>query len=668
MNLATPRMGFGRIVSGEELCDRLRAMPLLPLLRDLFLLIDVADHAVVGSSLMPGRQLALAYQFMEGDDLLLFEQLNKKWGVRGPMATSSSSLMTLALERIAVYDDTQEFGSLDLEGSRPDGTPVPGLTDLILHTNQRVDDANPMNPVTGQMQVLKYVENLTVIATHVAPPSPEQQALPASALPTRAAQVAELVRRVSELVLERLQKIPPWEEMDADPYVLAVTRLRWELFGQRAAPRYWYEAAYGIYFEHLVAYPEYAAASERFEATTGMSLYDYWIDGVSLGLHLDAIWDGLYLETVKVLFKGETDLPLEQYAAACCAMYRTWIRSRRPIVFDANGAGDDEAQKRSRTYLSVVGRPLEVAAEHAKADLRSDSAWAFTAFYAYPLVELSPGEGLLSRSRYLQERATPEGLFWPLIEFGEIDREQLSELYGLALERYGHSLLDRTRLHDEALWSQDDLAAQWPPKEGEKICDSVLYSKPLGLSLALEFKQNFFTKSLRATGDSTTAAKDLRDLIQRKIVRGLNDQICQTIERMRLADDVHRGPILPVLVTGSSFRPFPELYQLISDAMPDAARLDAASAASTLFPRGFVVIDIFALVAFAVRARQAQRSLIELLVEWQASDSPDLSPMRWLASKDGPGFAMHEGEPWYEAAMDGRDPQMLPMFARPSFD
>jgi hypothetical protein len=642
-------MGFGAVLSAREIRAQLCELPLLPILRDVFLLVEIADHAAVGSDERPQRQQALAALLFRDDDLNLFEGLTKMFGAAAPLAASAASLLTLALQRLAVFDASdQDLGELDADWGQ-----VGLLSDLILNVNQWIDDQNPQDANAGKQQLERYLEAMSAAHREMKRTAMSgNQRLTALGRRGPLFAIATSLHQLNKRVAERRRKMPPTRGRWEDPWVIAIERLRWDLFVQRAAPRYWYETAYGVFVERLVHEADCADALVRFEQGTGIDLIQYWKNGVLVGTTGDATWDLLAHADTEAVRSGTSGLPPDFARDPIGTWYRIygyWLKDRNGVVFDTSEGGPPW---RTQGYFDLVSRDLEDVVSAAKIDVANESPWAFTAFYARPIIRIGPTLGLISRMRFLEERAAPEGLFWPLIEEGGITHKNLSEAYGGALEQFGANVLEATRRPDETIWSQAALEARWPAKN-EKVCDTFLWSSRLQLGAAFEFKQNFFTKKVRATGRSADAVDEMKKFIDKKVVEGLAFQISETLARIRLSSSDYAGPILPILVTGSSFRSSPELYDLVTAAMPNEA-LSGLSLASDILPRGYIIMDVFDLVAIAASAQHDERALLEILIMWQKSPLSDLSVMAWSATPDGPAFPWRgEAETWYHAASDG---------------
>jgi hypothetical protein len=645
-------MGFGEVLTDGRVRHQLGKIPLVPLLRDMFVLADMADHAATASIERPLRQKAFAHYVLRTEEAELFEELTNILGHRGPMASSAASLLTVALERLAVWNPKrQQLGDVN-----DPLVPTTLLTDLILHINQRLDDTNPGYIAAGQGQMIEFLGGMAQFGDRLTGPERKtvlDEAADAADLDRESiALVRQWLRAFRTRIDERAGLLAPTPDPWTDPWVVAIERLRSDLFAHRAAPRHWYEATHEIYFERLLRDPECAPAFGRFESNAGMTLQRAYQDGASFGLHADSSWDLLYEVITKNQFDGRMDLEGDELALAWAMAYRyRYAMDRGALLFDATAPGPDW---QNQAFFDLVSRDLSDVVAGARIDLDSKSIYSFTTFYAKPIVRLTPTLGLVSHLRFLEEIAAPEGLFWPMIEHGRIRHATLSIRCGVALEQFGAARLKTVRRPEEELWSQDEIDAQWPRRD-DRVCDSILYSPTLQLGAAFEFKQNFFSRSLRATAATVDVVDDMKKLVHHKFVKGLG-QIAATIERIRNADTKDRGPILPIIVTGSSFRASPEIYDIVTGELAEVERLHQLSRGGQTLRRGYILMDVFDLIALTRCSTDAGVSLLEMLVEWQRSEQPELSALQWIASPSGPDFpSMSLDEAWYLNACEGRE-------------
>lgn len=274
-------------------------------------------------------------------------------------------------------------------------------------------------------------------------------------------------------------------------------------------------------------------------------------------------------------------------------------------------------------FLDLHSRTILKAGELARSDLETASGFSFESLYDRPILQIDARTFLPIRTKFVEDRGSPEGLFWfcrRSLDLGtasseqeRISFEEWRSYYGLLIEAYVGELVGRSA-GEFALDRGDENHGY---ETGDRCCDYVI-SDELGACF-LEVKALVPTKRDASAPASHNFEKYLASLAigsgAHAGTKGLA-QLEASVVRWNSLDSNPRAE-LAILMTGTR-------------ATLDRPHLDRAVDAwlRSCADRGYepevgsnvevCLVDLVGLVALAVYSEVRRAPLVRLLRDWSA--------------------------------------------------
>lgn len=377
---------------------------------------------------------------------------------------------------------------------------------------------------------------------------------------------------------------------------LTLESARSEIFYHVSGHAEWCAVAWDLFFETLPAMRGHTAFVDPdalLRPALGMTLEEYWVTTAAFGMASDGL-------EFPPRFKAPLDL------------------------------GDPAVEARVTLWLPLLTLNEAEAAQKAALDERNGN-WSFTAFYSKPILRLDSGDHFPMRSRFLAEKATPQGLYWTVADEWRSHGgkyEDWSGFFGLVVEQYAWQLLDEFLPHPSRVWKEDELADRWGPGA---VCDAVIdYGDAW---IALDFVHHPLTKATQVLGDFDDFVWDIELGVLKKF-----GQLEMALQRGMAVERPSPSRIFPVVIAGAGFPGNPLAGTAVTDLWSTEGYRFVKGPVKLLGRNGPaarpVVMDLMELRGVLRSAKAHGKTALDLIAAWHAT-GPERSLHGWLAS-DGP--------------------------------
>lgn len=377
---------------------------------------------------------------------------------------------------------------------------------------------------------------------------------------------------------------------------LTLESARSEIFYRVAGHAEWYAVAWALFFETLPAMRDHTGFIDPdflLRPVLGMSLEEYWLLTAAFGMASAGL-----------------ELPL---------------RFKAPLDM-----GDPAVEERVTHWLPLMTVGEAEAKQQAARD-EANGNWSFTAFYSRPLLRLDSGDTFPMRSRFLAEKATPQGVYWTIAdEWRSQGRkyEEWSGFFGLVVEQYAWTLLDEFLPDPSRVWKEDTLAVRWGRGA---VCDAVIdYGDAW---IAMDFVHHPLTKATQVLGNFDDLVRDVELGVLKKF-----GQLESALQRGMAVERPIPSRIFPIVIAGAGFPGNPLAGATVAELWSTEGPRFVEGSIGLLGRDGPVakpvVIDLIELRAGLRSATAHGLRLLDLIAAWHET-GPERSLRSWLAT-DGP--------------------------------